>query len=51
MFVAILFTRAKTWKQSKCPLTNEWMSVDTWMWMVVNVFNITELYTYKWVRG
>ena len=24
MFIAALFTIAKTWKQPKCPLTNEW---------------------------
>lgn len=26
MFTAALFITAKTWKQSKCPLTDEWMS-------------------------
>ena len=25
MFVATLFTIAKTWKQSKCPSTEEWI--------------------------
>ena len=25
MFIAALFTIAKTWKQPKCPLTNEWI--------------------------
>ena len=25
MFTATLFTITKTWKQSKCPLTDEWM--------------------------
>ena len=25
MFIAALFTIAKTWKQPKCPLTEEWM--------------------------
>ena len=25
MFIAALFTVAKTWKQPKCPLTDEWM--------------------------
>ena len=24
MFIAALFTKAKTWKQSKCQLMNEW---------------------------
>ena len=25
MFIAVLFVRAKTWKQSKCPSINEWI--------------------------
>ena len=25
MFIAALFTIAKTWKQRECPLTDEWM--------------------------
>ena len=25
MFIAALFTTAKTWKQSKCPSTDEWI--------------------------
>ena len=25
MFIAVLFTRARTWNQPKCPLTDEWM--------------------------
>ena len=31
MFIAALFTIAKTWKQSKCPLTDEWIKK---MWYV-----------------
>ena len=30
MFIAALFTVAKTWKQPKCPLTGEWMK----MWYI-----------------
>ena len=26
MFTAVLFTIAKTWKQPKCPLTEEWIT-------------------------
>ena len=29
MFIAALFTIAKTWKQPKCPLTDEWIK-QTW---------------------
>ena len=25
MFIAALFTEAKTWKQRKCPLTKKWI--------------------------
>ena len=25
MFTAVVFTIAKTWKQPKCPLTDEWI--------------------------
>ena len=30
MFIAALFTIAKTWKQSKCPSTDEWIK----MWCI-----------------
>ena len=29
MFIAALFTIAKTWKQPKCPSTDEWIK-NTW---------------------
>ena len=31
MFIAALFTRAKTWKQPKCPLTDDWIKK---MWYI-----------------
>ena len=31
MFIAALFTIAEIWKQSKCPLTDEWI---TKMWYI-----------------
>ena len=31
MFITALFTIAKTWKQSKCPLTDEWIKK---MWYI-----------------
>ena len=27
VFTAALFTKAKTWKQRKCPLTEEWVKM------------------------
>ena len=34
VFIAVLFTIAKTWKETKCPSTDEWIKT---MW-----------YMYKW---
>ena len=31
MFIAALFTVARTWKQRKCPLTDEWINK---MWYI-----------------
>ena len=28
MFIAALFTTAKTWKQPKCPSTDEWIKME-----------------------
>ena len=33
VFIAALFTTAKTWRQSKCPLTEEWIK----MWYIYTV--------------
>ena len=40
MFIAALFTIAKTWKQPKCPLADEWIKK---MWYIY----ITEYYSHK----
>ena len=29
-FIAVLFTIVKTWKQPKCPLTDEWIKKAQW---------------------
>ena len=34
MFIAALFTVPKTWRQLKCPLTNEWMKK---LWYIYTV--------------
>ena len=34
MFIATLFTTAKTWKQPKCPSTDEWIMK---MWYVLTM--------------
>ena len=37
MFIAALFTIAKTWKQPKCPSTDEWIKMCMCMCMCVCV--------------
>ena len=34
MFTAALFTIARTWKQTRCPLTDEWMKKPWYMYTV-----------------
>ena len=34
MFIAALFTIAETWKQPKCPLTDDWMKK---MWYIYTI--------------
>ena len=34
MFIVALFTIAKTWKQPKCPLTDEWVKKMWYMYTV-----------------
>ena len=34
MFTAALFTTAKTWKQPKCPSTEEWMKEIRYIFIV-----------------
>ena len=32
MFIAALFTISKTWKQPKCPMTDEWMKEEWYIY-------------------
>ena len=34
MFIAVLFTVASSWKQPKCPLTDEWIKE---MWYIYTI--------------
>ena len=43
MFIAALFTIAKTWKQPKCPSTEEWIKK---MWYVVYTYICMCVYTH-----
>ena len=53
MFIAALFTIARTWKQPKCPLTDEWIKK---MWHIYSMEyysaikgNKTELFVVRWM--
>ena len=41
MFIAVIFTRAKTWKQPKCPSTDEWIK-KMWCIYIYTEWNITQ---------
>ena len=42
MFIAALFTRAKTWKQPKCPSTDEWIKKMWCVCVCVCVYKYTQ---------
>ena len=47
MFIAALFTIAKTWKQPKCPSTDEWIKK---MWCVyIYIYIYTHMYIYVYI--
>ena len=53
MFIAALFTIARTWKQPKCPLTDEWIK-RMWHIYAVEYYsaikrNKTELFVVRWM--
>ena len=39
VFIAVLFTIARTWKQPRCPLTDEWIKK---LWYLYTQWNITQ---------
>ena len=53
MFTAALFTTARTWKQPKCPLTDEWIKkmghIYTMEYYSAIKRNETELFVVMWM--
>ena len=41
MFIATLFTIVRTWKQSKCPPTEEWIK-KTWYIYTIKEYSVIE---------
>ena len=53
MFIAVLFTIARTWKQPKCPSTDEWIK-KLWHIYTMEYYsaikrNKTELFVVRWM--
>ena len=53
MFIAALFTIARTWKQPKCPSTDEWIK-KMWHLYTMEYYsaikgNETELFVVRWM--
>jgi len=54
MFIAALFTIAKTWKHLKCLSTEEWIKMwNTYMYIYVYIYThiYTYIYTYTYTMG
>ena len=54
MFTAALFTIARTWKQSRCPLTDEWIK-KSWYIYTMEYYsaikrNIFESVLMRWMK-
>ena len=53
MFIAALFTIARTWKQPKCPSTNEWIKkmwhIQTMEYYSAIKRNELELFVVRWM--
>ena len=54
MFIAALFTIARTWKQSRCPWTDEWTKKLWYMYTVeyysVMIRNVFESVLVRWMN-
>ena len=53
MFIAALFTIARTWKQPKCPSTDEWIK-KMWQMYTIEYYsaikrNEIELFVVRWM--
>ena len=46
LFIAALFTIARTWKQPRCPLTDEWMK-KSWYIYTMEYYSAIKRYAFK----
>ena len=50
MFIAALFTIARTWKQPRCPSTGEWVK-KLWYIYTMEYYSVTKRNTFESVLG
>ena len=54
MFIGALFTIAKTWKQSKCLLADEWIKMMWYLYKYIHtyiyIYIHTYIYTYTYIH-
>ena len=49
MFIAALFTIARTWKQPRCPLTDEWIK-KLWYTYTMEYYSAIKRHTFESVQ-
>ena len=49
MFIVALFTIVKTWKQQKCPLTDDWTKKTKYIYRCVYVYIYIYIHTQKYI--
>ena len=50
MFTAALFTTARTWKQPKCPLTDEWIKMwHIYIYIHTHIHTHTHTHTHTYI--
>jgi hypothetical protein len=54
MFIAVLFTIGKLWKQPRCPTTDEWIK-EMWYLYTMELYSVVKkieilLYASKWME-
>jgi hypothetical protein len=54
MFITVLFTIGKLWKQPRCPTTDEWIK-EMWYLYTIELYSVVKkieilLYASKWME-
>ena len=49
VFIALLFTIAKTWKQPKCPSADEWIKKMWYIYIYIYIYTYIHTYIYIYI--